>query len=255
MRTYILNLIIFVLCVVFLFTGCDIDEGRDETLGMGIYQAHILSISKDRPATVMIGAIGSHSNTCVNINGTVYAELQGNTIQLNGTYEGCHFGCTCGDLITEVYGEVIVKGLEVGEYKVVSGRQELLQFRIEDDAGYIIMRPIIQPYLIPYTEPSFPTDTPVTLQVSGYFRSECKPYLKTEIIERYPGAKASTIEIVVVDLYGEVPIDANCLPIINPYEIGNNPQYIDEIELGTFSTIGTYKVVVNGENYYFTIQS
>jgi hypothetical protein len=194
--------------------------------------------------------LGSHYNTCVDRDAKISADRDGKTIHLTAkmqVYSG--FG-GCGDAVSDVYGEVTVRNLEVGEYNVMYGDRELLKFRIAEDAGYVKSRPIVKyleftmktvdgvelPY--PYYTDSEPVQ--VTMGVVGYFDSKCVPYLKTHIERDQWG-------VIKVDISGEVPIVNNeCALMINPYKSHLDPSYsyYAEIDLGTFS-VGKYRIRVN----------
>lgn len=125
------------------FLGCSYDdsEGEFETLNMPIKDIEVF-ISEDRPAQVTFRVTGSHNNTCVSPTPNLHQNQEGNTIWIYGTMEVCHF-CTCGAAVTEVYGDISIGELAVGEYKVVSGGVELLAFRITNDASFVIRKPVI----------------------------------------------------------------------------------------------------------------
>ena len=247
------GIIILVLFVVVSLTGCD----RYEEVDMGVvvpppesegYEAKevdmrieavgILSISEERPAEVLIGAIGSHFNTCVNMDAKIYYEREGNTIRLWASKQILD-GAVCGQAVTEAYGEVSVGNLEVGEYQIVSDSRELHQFRIEEDTGYVTRRPIIHfvDFAVKLSDPAL-----VTMSVRGYFGRGCEPFLKTDVTR--------TEGTINIDISGEVPLNADCQ--INPFRIYVNDSYSAEIDLGKFS-LGRYKVIVNGKERWFDI--
>ena len=118
---------ILILFVVVSLTGCDryekIDmgvvvpptewESYEKEVDIGIEAVDILSISQERPVEVLIGAVGSHFNTCVNRDANVYYEREGNTIRLWASMKILDgYGVICGDAVTEAYGEVSVGNLE-----------------------------------------------------------------------------------------------------------------------------------------------
>ena len=233
---------------VSLFTGCD--SGYESEVNMSIEVAGIVSISDDRPAKVVIGAFGYHSNTCVNRDGKVYANQSGSDIYLTGRME-IFVGGECGASVTEAYGEVTVWELEVGEYKIMSGYDsELQRFRIESDAAYVDIDPIIYDFtvspIVPDSGELEDTSYHVTVSISSVHIAVseigCEPILKTDI-ER-------TGDVINIDLWRVVPnTDSGCDIVIDPFP---TPRYNTEIELGTFS-VGSYKVVINGSDYLFDV--
>ena len=247
MLNRIIGILVLILFIVVSFIGCG--SLFSEETDMPIEKIGVLSVSEDRPATVVIGVLGSHSNTCVDGSAKVSADRNGKTIQLTATMRvSTGFGGACGDAVSDVYGEVTIRNLEVGEYKVKSGSHELLKFRIAADAGYVKSGPIVDYLEFTIKTPDgvelpFPYDTTsetvqVTMGVVGYFDSKCVPYLKTHI-ER---DRWGTIE---VEISGEVPIvNTECALMINPNEIYRNPSYYGEIDLGTLS-VDHYTIKVN----------
>ena len=132
----ILTKVLVVLLVSFsCFLGCD----GFETTHSPVEDAAVLSISDNRPADVMIGAFLWHSNTCVNPEAEVFADVIGATIHLTGKMDACSMGCICGDAVTETYGEVKVKNLEVGEYSIESPKGNVLtRLLIQSDTAYVL---------------------------------------------------------------------------------------------------------------------
>ena len=239
--------VVLMLFSVVSFIGCGLIGTKES---VPVEKVGLLYVSENRPATVLIGVHGWHHNTCVDGDAKVSADRDGKTIHLTATmrvYSG--FG-GCGDAVSDVYGEVTVRNLEVGEYKVMYGDRELLKFRIAEDAGYVKSGPIVKdldfimktadgvelPY--PYYTDSEPIQ--VTMGVVGYFDSKCVPYLKTHIERDQWGD-------IKVDISGEVPIvNTECALMINPYKSNLDPSYAyyTEIDLGTF-TVGRYHIRVN----------
>ena len=135
--------------LVVLITGCDYLDGHKD-VDMPITVAGLVSISDDRPAEVVIGVFGFNNDTCVNSEGKVFADRDGNKIHLTGKMEVPLGPGGCGDAITDVYGEVTVKDLEVGEYIIVGNfknteykdNYEVGRFRIESDAAYMGVEPV-----------------------------------------------------------------------------------------------------------------
>lgn len=241
------GIIIFALFVS-LFTGCG-DEYRSQGADMEIATASIISISDDRPAEVVIGAFAFHKNGCVNPDGNVYAERFGNEIYLTGRME-IFVGGTCTQAYTEAYGEATVKNLEVGEYKIAPGYDyEPQRFRIESDAAYVDIQPIINDFtvspIVPDSGELEATAYHVTADIRGiFYETGCEPILKTDI-ER-------TEDTINIDIWRMVPTtDSGCDIVVYPDHrrlLAHNT----EIELGTFS-VGSYKAVINGSDYPFEV--
>ena len=244
------RIIIFVLSIAVILAGCGLLYDSED---MWIETAGILSISDDRPAKVVIGAVGSHSNTCVDIDAKVYAEREGNTIRIWGKNRVPRGPGGCGDAVTETYGEVTVKGLKEGEYKVVTAGRELFKFRIEKDTSYVMTGPIINHIYVVKKEPvstelaglseGSPDPVKVTIGVEGFFDSKCASDLKTNIGYDSNGD-------LTVDISGDIPvINSECALIVNPRQIWNNPKYYTEIELGIFYTDKRIRMFVNGKKF------
>ncbi len=243
--------VVLMLFSVVSFIGCGFIRTKES---VPVEKVGLVYVSENRPATVLIGVLGWHHNTCVDGDAKISADRDGKTIHLTATmrvYSG--FG-GCGDAVSDVYGEVTVRNLEVGEYKVMYGDRELLKFRIAEDAGYVKSGPIVE-YLeftmktadgvevFPrYYETSEPVQ--VTMGVVGYFDNKCVPYLKTHV-ER--DNVWGNIFDIYVDISGEVPIvNTECTLMINPNKSHLDPSYsyYAEIDLGTLS-VGQYKINVN----------
>lgn len=249
---YNMSGIIILALFVNLFTGCD-DEYRSKGVDMKIEGASIVSISDDRPAEVVIGAFGFHHNGCVNPDGNVYAERYGNEIYLTGRME-IFVGGTCEDSETAAYGEVTVKNLEVGEYKIIPGyNYEPQRLCIESDAAYVYIEPVINDFavspIVPDSSESEDTFYHVTIGISGirshgFYEIGCEPILKTDT-ER-------TEDVINIDMWHVVPnTDSGCDIVVDPYQKFFIPPY-NEIELGTFS-VGSYRAIINGSDYLFDV--
>ncbi len=252
-RIVVLGLLLFVIS----FAACDMSKEVETR----IEKVSILSVSEDRPAEVLLGVVGSSPEEwCANRYAKVDADRKENTIRLSITMEVPTGLVDCVAPITEVYGEVTVKNLETGTYSVVQDDRELLHFHIGTDASHADLGPVIESIDVaiktydgaepigPWVETSLPVD--VTINVRGYFDSQCMSYLDTYVYRAEFG-------FVVVDISGHVPItNGECALSIEPYENPvNSPYdlYAAEIDLGTFST-GDYKVIVNGKSTWFSIK-
>ncbi len=254
---YSINSVIILVLFLSLCAGCS-DEYRSAGADMTIKVASIVSVSDDRPAEVVIGAFGFHYNGCVNTDGNVYvyADRYGNEIHLTGRME-IFVGGTCEQAETEVYGEVTVKNLEVGEYKIVSNYDPELQwFRIESDAAYVDIEPIINDFTVSpiVSDGGELEDTSyhVTVGINGIrlgallYETGCEPILKTDI-ER-------SEDVINIDMWRMVPnTGSGCDIVLEPYlRSGYHPLYNTEIELGRFS-VGAYRVVINGTDYLLDV--
>lgn len=266
--------------VFYFFAGCDYPDGhKDED--MGIYAASLVSLSNDRPAEVVIGAFGYHGDTCVNSEGKVSAKRDGNKIYLTAKKEIPLGPGECGDAVTDVYGEVTVKNLEVGEYILIAVyaayENEVGRFRIESDEAYINVKPagmdesspeslvpldvIISPK-VPEAGGSEDAAYPVQIVVdivgfrididdkysSDLKNPGCQPVYKTDI-ER-------TEEVINLEIWRLLPhagaycaldeIDVYWPSIFYPTTIKT------EIDIGTFSA-GSYIVSIKGIKFYFDV--
>ena len=251
---------------ILIVTGCDYFDGHvdDDT---ELIAAHIVSISKSRPAEVVIAGYGSHHNTCVNTTGKLDVKRNGNQIQLSAKKEipiGPTFG-GCGDAVTETYAEDTLKNMEVGEYMIVGDNTEFGWLRIEQDAAYVNVdlvdfSLIISPPLS-HTEglenPTFhlKASVDIYLYIGMHRLQECKPEFKTDIDR--------SGNIINIDISRVVPItDSGCKISVAPFEVSRlrsdpskrrlHPPYNIEIELGTF-TKGSYKMIINGNEYLFDL--
>ena len=255
MLNQILSLVVFMLSVVVWFIGCGFIGPED----MPVEKVGLLYVSENRPATVVIGVLGSHHDGCVD-GAKVSADREGNTIYLSATKRvtpGFFGGCE--QAVVDLYEEVSVRNLEVGEYKVMDGGYELLKFRIAADAGYVKSGPIVTGLKftaktadgfkvsprttgILFYESSEPLQ--VTMRVIGHFDSKCVPYLKTHI-EREQVNQWIPVYRIYVDISGEVPIvNTERALRINTNNVYGNPSYSAEIDLGTFP-MGWYTIVVS----------
>ena len=267
--------------LVVLFTGCDyLDGAKDED--MPINMAALVSISDDRPAKVVIGALGDHYNTCVNSEAKVSASRDGNKIHLTAKKEvPLGFG-GCGDAVSNVYGEVTVKNLEVGEY-IIEGdwinreykdNYEVGRFRIESDAAYMEVEPI-KLYSKEYSKP--PTELDIILSPKvpddgGFENTSYHVKIIVDIVKLYidntylfdehknpcyePIYKTDierTGDVINLNIWRLVStIDSRCT-----LEMGEDsfPPYYGskaEIDIGIFSP-GLYTVFIKGEEFYFNV--
>ena len=257
-----------ILTLIFsLFAACDfLDEN------IGIQTAGVVSTSMDSPserdtiAEVVIGAFGANSNTCVG-KLKVFADREGNNIYLTAKMETSPVIGFCGDAVTEVYGEVTVKNLEVGEYKILddNSRSELGRFRIEPTWPWTYVVHVDVDAIITGFIASASTIDPDNYQVTARIRiaelyePHCQPLPRlilrtdTEEIE----------DVINVNIECMVPnIDPGCAVVVNSYphtERSEFPGYLytynTEVYLGVFSA-GSHSVVINnGRNYLFDIPS
>lgn len=255
MLNHISGIVVLTLYVVAL-TGCS-EYG---TAGTMIEAVDIISISEERPAKVVIGVIGWHP-CVISQEAKVYADREGRTIHLSATKNAPpRIGCRTA--ITHPYGEVTVGNLRAGKYKIVSDDRELLEFRIEMDAGYVVRKLNIKSVEVAAKTPDggdadwvnddVVTSEPVQvmLSVSGYFNSRCE-YLSKTVVTRKNFFDSSPN--LIVELYSERPINSDCLSVINPYGyISDDLPYENEIDLGPFSE-GSYLVDVNSVYVNFRI--
>ncbi len=132
-----------VIFVLLFCIGCGDSGIFHKTIDVGIMAVDIVSISEDRPAEVLFLVAGLMGDGCDPSIQKVSAERVGNTIFLRATGSEEIFdsgGYDCEDAVTATGGEVVVKDLEVGEYKVATGVHELLHLRIEKEAAYVIRK-------------------------------------------------------------------------------------------------------------------
>ena len=247
--------------------GCT-EPNERENVPMFPIALRIQSISQDRPAEVVIAMFGIYRNSCVHPDAKVSPERVDNTIQLDPMMSISTGPVDCSDILTEVYGEVTVSDLEVGEYTIVIHDAEIGQLRIQEEAAYVVFGPIIDQIYTYYKTPDgdelyrrsgdrYPANTTdpvrVTLRVSGIFDMTCVSYLKTEIQRR---AKE-----VYVNITAEVPIgNTQCeLDLLSYGWDWNGGRFTDPsrynagIDIGTF-TAGSYQGYVNGEHFSFEIR-
>ncbi|MCY3723045.1 MAG: hypothetical protein OXG97_12565 [Candidatus Poribacteria bacterium] len=140
----IAGIALFVLLVV-LFIGCD--RVFYKTVDIRIQAVDIVSISEERPAEVRFVVGGIKADGCDPSIQMVSAERMGNTIVLEATGSEEKFdsgGYYCTLEVEATGGEIVVKDLEVGEYKVAThdGR-ELLGLRIEKGAATVVRKAAI----------------------------------------------------------------------------------------------------------------
>ncbi len=267
-----------------LFTGCDYLDGyKDEDMPITI--AGLVSISNDRPAEVVIGAFGYNNDTCVNSEGKVSANRDGNKIHLTGKMEIPLGPGGCGDAITDVYSEVTVKNLEVGEYiiegdflhKEYKDNYEVGRFRIESDAAYMEVEPI-KMYSKAYSKP--PTELDVILSPivpdDGEFEDTSyhvkivvdivKLYIDNSyLLDEYKDPCYEPIYKPDIERTGDVinlniwrlvsTIDSGCTLEMRLGADGLTPWYGSmkaEVDIGVFSP-GLYTVFIKGEEFYFHV--
>ncbi len=251
--------IIILTLFVHLFTGCDSLDGSKD-VDMWIEAAGIVSVSDDRPAEVVIGAVGAHSNTCVSRNVEVSATREGNDINLTAKMEIPFFPSLCGDAVTGVYGEVTLKNLKMGEYKILDdSSRELGRFRIEEYAAYVDIEPIINGFII--SRPVFRDND--ELEDTSYFvkasigieevhETGCELIIPRTVLWT---DREDTEAVINIDIKRRVPnADSPCgvISLYQPTEVYGAWIHNTEIHLGLFSA-GTHRVVIDGMNYIFEI--
>ena len=270
---------------VVLFTGCDYLDGHKDK-DMPIEVAALVSISDDKPTEVVIGAFGTHSNTCVSSEAKLYASRDGNKIHLTGKMEIPLGPGGCGDAVSAVYGEVTVKNLEVGEY-IIEGdwisigytdNYEVGRFRIESDAAYMEVEPIklYSLYSEGYSEP--PTELDVILSpivpddgefedtsyhvkivvdiVKLYRDNTYLPYIDPCYEPIYKTDIERTGDVINLNIWRLVStIDSGCTlemslgaDALAPWDGSIKA----EIDVGIFSP-GLYNVFIKGEEFYFNV--
>lgn len=248
------SIVIFVLFVIVSCIGCD----RDEIYYRGSTAIGIVSISEDRPAEVLISVAGVTDGCGPIPFRNVYADRVENTIFLKATVLEDHGGGYTCSAIDELYGEVPVKDLEVGEYKIVVNDRERLRLRIEKETAYVLLKPIIRDITVQmktsegierfdsFQDPWIETaeTVQVTMGVEGFFDYgiQCEFKEMTDI-ER-------EAEDINVDISSEVLI-ADCMADVSI--IDGEPRYDAEIDLGIFAA-GDYRVNVNGYEVRFSIR-
>ncbi|MCY3721405.1 MAG: hypothetical protein OXG97_04215 [Candidatus Poribacteria bacterium] len=275
---YRVNGILILAVFIVLFTGCDYLDGYKEE-NMPITIAGLVSISDDRPAEVVIGAFGSHRNTCVKLEGKVYANRDGNKIYLTGEMEIPLGPGACGQAITDVYGEVAVKNLEVGEY-IIEGdsiNTEIGRFRIESDAAYMEIEPA-KMYSKKYSKSPSELDVifSPTVPDDGEFKDTSyhvkivvdivKFYIdNADLLDEYKDPCYEPIYKTDIDRTGDVinlniwrlvpTIDSGCTLKMSLGADASAPWYGSmkaEIDIGMFSP-GLYTVFIKGEEFYFNV--
>lgn len=265
--------------LVALFTGCDyLDGHKDEDMPIDV--AALVSISDDRPAEVVIGAFGTHYNTCVSSEAKVYASRDGNKIHLTAKKEIPIGPGSCGDAVSEVYGEVTVKNLEVGEY-IIEGNwinreykdnYEVGRFRIESDAAYMEVEPI-KLYSKEYSKPPTELDVILSPKVPDNGEFEDTSYhvkIIVDIVKLYVDNAFEYIDPCYEPIYktdiertGDV-IHLNIWRLVSTIDSGctldmSSDAVFDlyygskaEIDVGIFSP-GLYTVFIKGEEFYFNV--
>ena len=281
---YRISSIIISTVFVISFMGCDYPHGHKD-VDMGIYAVVISSVSSDRPAEMVIGAYGAHSNTCVSSGAKVYANRDGNKIYLTAKKEISLGPGDCGDAVTEVYGEVTVKNLEVGEYIIMGDGPfeyyedyELGRLRVESDVAYMQVNTKMYADMYGKTYPSYTDKLDVILSpiVPSNGKFEDTVYhvkIMVDIVEFYidmttlfdeykvPGCEAiykadieRTENVINLDIWRLVrPADSGCLI---DRGIGVPTLRLNatkaEIDIGTLST-GSYTVFIESVEFYFDV--
>ena len=124
--------------ILLMFAGCD--RLTLKTVNIRIEAVDIASISEERPAEVLFAIGGIKADGCDPSIQKVHAQRVGNTIFLEatGSEERFDSGGYCTSMVESTAGTIVVKALEVGEYKVATHDGfELLQFRIEKGTSYV----------------------------------------------------------------------------------------------------------------------
>lgn len=275
------SIIILTVCVIF-FLGCDYLDGRKDE-GMGIHAVVISSVSSDRPAEVVIGAYGAHHDTCVS-GPEVYANRDGNKIYLTAKKEIPFGPWSCGDAVTELYGEVTVKNLEVGEYIIMGNvpniyhnDYELGRLRVESNAAYMQVKPtkmyadmhgkslyrntnkldVILSPIVPGNGKFEDTvyHVKIIVDVVDFHIDMTKVYYKVPGCEAIYRADIERTENVInLDIWRQVRYpDSDCL-IDSDIDIGTlwGNATKAEIDIGTLSA-GSYTVFIEGVEFYFDV--
>lgn len=249
------SIVIFVLFVIVSCIGCY----SDEIYYRGSTAIGIVSISEDRPAEVLMSVFGVLIGCGPAPFRNVYADRVENTIFIKPTVLEDHGGGYTCSAIDEFYGEVTVKDLEVGEYRIVANDREHLRLRIEKETAYLLLKPLIGDITVQmktsegierfdsFQDPWIETAEPVqvTIGVEGYFDYgiRCEFEEMTDI-EREAGD-------INVDISGKV-LSTDCSQNVNILE-GQGSRYNAEIDLGLFGP-GDYRVNVNGYEVQFSIR-
>ena len=224
------SVIVLLIASMICFVGCSGDDRVIEDLGIvGIE----VSISKDRPAQVMVTVAGyHHHNTCVSVH-KIRHKREGNTTFIWGARsitEG-----TCGDAVTAPKGQISIGKFTVGKYKVIADDLELV-FHIEDDESWVVGSPAIEniDFFISESTPAH-----VIVNVEGYVGKGCIPFLDTH--QKQEG------DTIYIQITGKVPGGVHCPVVPHRYELAGNlfglTKYQNEVSIGEF-TPGHYTVVV-----------
>ena len=251
--------IIILTLFVHLFAGCDYLDG-DKDVEMWIEAAGVVSVSYDRPAKVVIGAVGVHSNTCVRSrNAEVYATREDNNIHLTAKKGIPYIPSLCGSTVTGVYGEVTLKNLKVGEYKILDDTsRELGRFRIEENRAFVDVKPIINGFIVSpiFRDNDELEDTSYSVSASigieEVHEVGCDLIVPRTILRR---DLKETEPVINIDIRRVVPnVDSPCgvISFYQPPEDYGTWTYNTEIYLGVFSA-GSHSVVLSGMNYLFDI--
>ena len=237
---------------------------------MFIQTAGVVSTSRDISseretiAKVVIGAFGAHSNTCTG-NLKVSADREGTNIYLTAKMEKTLLLGLCGSAVTEVYGEVTVKNLEVGEYRIQDDNsRELGRFRIKEEGVYTVVvdvDPIVSVFIVSPTDPDDPNTYVVEaiIRIAEIYEPHCHPLPR--LILRLTD-REEIDDVINVNIECVVPsTDPGCAVVVNPYPYTQDTSfphyrygYNTEIYLGVFPT-GSYRVVINGKDYLFDVPS
>ena len=283
---YRISSIIISTVFVIFFMGCDYLDGHKDA-DMAIDAVVIASVSSDRPAEVVIGAYGEHYNTCVS-GPEVYANREGNKIYLTGKKEIPFGPGGCGDAVAELYGEVTVKNLEVGEYIIMGDvpsiyhkDYELGRLRVESDAAYMQVKPT-KMYADMFGKTYRGTDkldvilSPIVPNNGKLEDTVYHVKIMVDIVEFYfdaisvfdeypelkvPGCEAiykadieRTENIINLDIWRLVRYpDSGCLikESIDIPDLELNATKA-EIDIGTLSA-GSYTVFIEGVEFYFDV--
>ncbi|MDE0467645.1 MAG: hypothetical protein OYL97_11350 [Candidatus Poribacteria bacterium] len=244
--------VIILTLLVHLFTGCDYRDGWED-VGMEIEAAGVVSVSDDRPAEVVIGAVGVNMNTCVDPNAKVYATREGNNIYLTATMERPSGPVGCFQAETDVYGEVTMKNFKVGEYKILADiSSELGRFRIEENAAYVDIEPIINGFIVYPMRPDEDTSYYVEASIGIEEAHEivCDLIPRTTLWTVRSGDLNFDIRRIVPKNAGS---SCGIISLGQPNDIGYTSwTHNTEIYLGVFSA-GSHSVVIDGMNYLFDI--
>lgn len=266
-----------IIFVLLLFIGCS-GSGNifHKTVHIPVQAVDIVSISEERPAEVLFVVAGIKGDGCDPSIQKVFSERVGNTIFLRatGSEEIFDSGGYCTMAVEATGGEVVVKDLEVGEYKVATDDgHELLQFGIEKGAAYVVRKSGIRDITVQMKtsegiklfdaeaiefllDPYVYSSEPVQVSISGKanFIGQVCEYSDKIVIDK------GSSSIINVEMFSEVPINADCIRYqqldnaASELLFGSSNTFTVEIDLGTFET-GDYRVNINGDDeVWFSIR-